>query len=235
MIKGIMFDMGGTLMNDDNLSFERAFNNVYDHFKYKKFLKSEYDSLIKDLLKDTLFNRTTFDIKFKDFINYLLFYFDDELDCSMEELEEYFSYGFSNDTLVDSIIDYLDYLKSKKLKLIVLSNTFLSSKEIKRRLDNLGISKYFDEIIASSDYLVRKPSKLFFEVGLKKIGLKNNEVLYVGNSYTFDVEGCNNSLINIIFYNVNHYKEYDFSKLNIKVKEIKDYKEIIGEDLCQIF
>lgn len=44
--------------------------------------------------------------------------------------------------------------------------------------------------MTSSDYLVRKPNRLLFEIALQKAGLPADEVWYCGDSPQADIEGA---------------------------------------------
>ena len=54
--------------------------------------------------------------------------------------------------------------------------------------------------MTSSDYLVRKPNRLLFDIALKKAGLQADEVWYCGDNPTADVEGASQVGIYPIWY-----------------------------------
>lgn len=232
MIKGIMFDMGGTLVYNDNFDFSRAFLSIYDHINDKNIVLDDFLNYCNIIKKTIIDVRTTFEIKFIDLLNNILLYFNTNIDIGAEEMEYIFSHALSKTVLVKDINLLLEEYKRKGIKMIVLSNTMFSSKNIAKVLEEVGILKYFSDVIASSDCLVRKPSKYFFEIGLKSINLPKEEVIYIGNDYNYDVLGCQDANLPIVFYNHKKYGKYEIPK---NVKEIKAFKELLGVDLCQIF
>ena len=77
MIKGIMFDMGGTLV--DCAYKENPAYFLYEHIDNKNICKEEFVELCDRLVKDTLDKRTTFDISFTGFLNTILRYFNTKI------------------------------------------------------------------------------------------------------------------------------------------------------------
>ena len=55
-------------------------------------------------------------------------------------------------------------------------------------------------IVASSEYIFRKPHRRIFEIALKKADLCGSEVWYAGDNPYFDVSGAANCGINPIWY-----------------------------------
>ena len=230
MIKGIMFDMGGTLVD---VSIKKgAFMSIYEHLIEKPKNVDEFLSFANQVLKDTLEARTTIDISFSAFINVFLRYYHTNLDISIEEMEDIYQDALFDFTKVDKIDELLSKCKQENLKLIVLSNTMFSSRAISKVLDRLSLLKYFDKVIASSECLVRKPSPIFFEIGVKEMGFNKNEIMYIGNDYDFDCIGCLLSNIKMVFYNPSACKKYELFET---IKEINDYSELLGGKICQMF
>ena len=230
MIKGVMFDMGGTLVN---VELKKDANMlIYSHLKDKTIKKEVFDEVFNRFLNDTLNARTTFDIKCVDFFNSILTYFNTTFDIDINELELLYTKALLNWTLVDNIIDVLEECRKEGLKMIVLSNTFFSKNAICGILKEFDLLKYFDDVLVSSEALVRKPSTLFFEMGIHAMNMDKKDIVYVGNDYHFDYMGCLMTGINIIFLNHDNYHKYELFET---CKEIKDYKELIGVKICQIF
>lgn len=69
---------------------------------------------------------------------------------------------------------------------IVLVSNFYGN--IAAVLADFGIAKYFDKIVESAVVGVRKPDPRIFTLGVEALGLKPEEVLVVGDSYTKDIK-----------------------------------------------
>ncbi len=235
MIKGLIFDLGGTVVTDRGLSFMNGFTPLYNYFEKKNFSIEEYKAYLKEVKEQTINVRTTFDFSMLQLVHLLELHFQDKIMLEPSEIEELYSKSCEIDELCEGITDFLEKCKQNDIKMGILSNTILSSNELKRRLKCLGVLDYFDFVIASSDCLVRKPSKLFMDLGIDAIDLEKGDIAYVGNMYEFDVKCANSANINCMFYNRFHKGEYKYDDLNIKVYEFDDYKALSEVDLCQIF
>ena len=75
-------------------------------------------------------------------------------------------------------------IMSKKYKLGIIANQSLGTKE---RLDNWGIGKYFDIIVASAEAECAKPDLKIFNLALEQAGCKPNEAVMIGDRLDNDV------------------------------------------------
>jgi putative hydrolase of the HAD superfamily len=84
----------------------------------------------------------------------------------------------------EKVIEYL----YGKVKLGILSNAY-NSEEQKRRINNTGIARFFDDIVVCADIGAYKPSKEVFLYLVNKYGLAPNECIYIGDSEEYDIKG----------------------------------------------
>ena len=54
--------------------------------------------------------------------------------------------------------------------------------------------------MTSSDYMFRKPSKILFDIAIRKSGLSSDEIWYCGDNPHADVEGAHNAGIFPVWY-----------------------------------
>lgn len=73
---------------------------------------------------------------------------------------------------------------SKKYKLGVIANQVAGTKE---RLDNWGIGKYFDVVVASAEAGCAKPDLMIFNLALEQAGCKPNEAVMIGDRLDNDI------------------------------------------------
>ena len=83
----------------------------------------------------------------------------------------------------------LDYLNSKGIRTGVISNYCFSGNALKRLLDRLLSRNKFEFVLASSDYIFRKPHRIMFDIALQKSGLSADKVWYCGDHVVADVQG----------------------------------------------
>lgn len=73
---------------------------------------------------------------------------------------------------------------SQKYKLGVIANQVAGTKD---RLDNWGIGKYFDVVVASAEADCSKPDLKIFNLALEQAGCKPNEAVMIGDRLDNDV------------------------------------------------
>ena len=73
---------------------------------------------------------------------------------------------------------------SKKYKLGVIANQSLGTKE---RLNNWGIGKYFDVVVASAEAGCAKPDLKIFNLALEQAGCKPSEAVMIGDRLDNDI------------------------------------------------
>ena len=115
-----------------------------------------------------------------------------------------------------NIIPLLEYL-SKKYELVILSNWFRYSQV--KRLENLGIDKYFTDMVYA-DEVKCKPHK---EAFLKAIGNhKVIECLMVGDSMKIDIGGARQIGMDAIL--IDSKNKYKYKR---KIKNINELMDIL--------
>jgi len=85
-------------------------------------------------------------------------------------------------SLYDGARELIEYLKSKGLILVLITNGNVHIQNYK--IDALGIRKYFDRVYISDSYdpPARKPNTKMFLDFLRDFNLKSKECIYIGDS-----------------------------------------------------
>ncbi|MEA4824732.1 MAG: HAD family hydrolase [Clostridiaceae bacterium] len=94
----------------------------------------------------------------------------------------------------------LDYINKRGIMSAVISNIGWSGHALTNRLNRLLPDNRFEFVIASSDYAIRKPNRLLFELALRKAGLDASDVWYCGDNPQADVEGAAQAGIYPVWY-----------------------------------
>jgi putative hydrolase of the HAD superfamily len=53
------------------------------------------------------------------------------------------------------------------------------------------LDSLFDDLVFSSDVMLRKPSPEIFQIAMKNLGVDSEDSVYIGNSPLFDIKGAN--------------------------------------------
>jgi len=123
------------------------------------------------------------------------------------------------------VIETLEALKSRDLKLAIVSDAV--SVKVHMNLYALGINQYFDDVIPFEDSGKLKPSKEPFLLALKRLGVKPEETIHVGDYPERDVKGANDSgiiSVHAVYGNCRSKGPHE-DKPNF---EIHEFSEILG-------
>lgn len=119
----------------------------------------------------------------------------------------------------------LTALNEMGIRTAVISNLDFSGYLLKERLKQVYPHNRFEFVIASSDYGVRKPQSLLFEVGLAKSGLRPEDIWYVGDKVKVDVAGSRAvGMIPVLYKNSrNRYEE-----IPKDILAVETYEELVS-------
>jgi len=96
--------------------------------------------------------------------------------------------------------ELLAFLQAQGIRSGVISNISFSGAVLEQKLNRLFPENHFEFVLASSDYVFRKPHPLIFELALRKADLQAEEVWYCGNTVTYDVYGAYGSGLYPVWY-----------------------------------
>lgn len=102
-----------------------------------------------------------------------------------------------------------DALRKQKKNVYLLSNAQRVFTEYE--LNVLDIARYFDGILISSDYGVKKPDLAFFNILLEKYSLMPEECIMIGNDENCDIAGAKKAGIDTYYIHSNISPEYEGS------------------------
>ncbi|MGF7056814.1 HAD family hydrolase [Brassicibacter mesophilus] len=160
------------------------------------------------------------------FQKYLYEYFDIELTKSHEEVERIFKSAAFTVESTKNIGNVLLYLKKNEIRTSVISNVSFSGSALRESIDKYISSHNFEFIIASSEYVFRKPYKRIFELSLRKAKLESSDVWYCGDNAVFDVDGVADCGIFPVWYK-GAIRDTNKTVPKRKCLEINDWKELI--------
>lgn len=129
------------------------------------------------------------EIHYQNFLRMALESLGIELDIPLAEQERVFRAAAAVVVPLPGIRDWLACLAAQGIRSGVISNIMYSYESLKGTIDDIVPDHAFEFIIATSEYVMRKPHPMIFELGLRKAGLPPEDVWYCGDNYVCDVEG----------------------------------------------
>lgn len=206
--KMILFDYGQTLFDEAGFDGVRGTQAVLDSCVKNpanitaQEIQTFYNELNKDIGR---FNPQTdhlcqFEVHNHSVNNYLYDYFEIERIVSPVELETVFWNAGAPAKPTNNIISFLDYLNGENIRTGVISNISFSGEALANRINGLLPNNRFEFILATSEYVFRKPHKRIFELALRKANLQADEVWYCGDNAACDVDGARNAGLTPVWY-----------------------------------
>lgn len=200
--KMILFDYGHTLLYENNHDVERGNRAIYQCITKnpKNISFEEFNKVIVDTFAKISECRNGIDINEDDFLRLCFDYMGVELSVSLKEAERLTWNGISEGAIMPKADKMIDYLNENNIRMGVISNLCWSGRALRERLDRLFPRNRFEFVIASCEYIVKKPDRMLFEIALNKAGLSADEVWYCGDLIEADVYGAHGAGIFPVLY-----------------------------------
>lgn len=206
--KMIMFDYGQTLVNEVAFDGVKGTEAVLKYAVKNKYNKTAEEvqnfanQLNKEIGRFDPEKRHLFQYEIPNymFTRYLYESLGIEINLSQEEIDSIFWDAAAPGSPTNGINEFLTFLKNQDIRTAVISNISYSGNAVNKRINDCIPDNDFEFIIATSEYLYRKPNRHIFELALEKAELTSDEVWYVGDQYECDIVGAKNSGIFPVWY-----------------------------------
>ena len=180
MIKAILFDLDGTLLNtlnDLNATLNYTLNNFSLYNVTITQTRNFIGNGVRNLIKKAIGNAKIDEEKaYEIFKNYY-----------RNHIKDYTN-------TYDGIIELLKTLKEKNIKIAVVSNKYQEGVEI---LVNHLLKPYIDIAVGSSEKVKVKPAPDMVNIVLNKLNVNKEDCLFVGDSDVDIITGKSNNMTTI--------------------------------------
>lgn len=195
MVKGVLFDYGGTLTQS------RADENILQDILIT--LGHAFD--IEAVSRAERSFRTHWETQYSKLPRGKRWTEPVRVDCNRAALRELRLKGnldqlaadmtrdwpaFCRPHLFDDVKPVLNTLAGLRLKMGVLSQNPQSSSQLRAELEALGIGKYFSVVLTSEDAGYDKPDPRLYRCASELVELEVSDLCHVGNDYDHDVIGA---------------------------------------------
>ena len=193
--KGLLFDYGGTLV--DEISVDLRAGNAWllsraAHRPPSLTLDEVMDRTRRVDLevgrqRDEVQLETSWPTMARLIWDFLGIRFDDPV----TDLELGFWKAAMHARAMPGVLDALERFHALGIRTGVVSNTSFSERVIRYELQKHGLAEHFQFVMVSSEYCVRKPNRMLFEIAAKRLGLEPGDIWFVGDRLDTDVAGAN--------------------------------------------
>lgn len=196
--KMILFDYGQTLINEAKFDGVRGTAEVLKYAVGNKYnrtveeIQQEADAINRELgrFDPKLRHLRQVEIPNHAFTKYLYESLGIQFSIPAGQIDRIFWDAASPGTTTKGITEFLSFLKGQGIRTGVISNISYDGAVVSERIHSLLPDNEFEFIIATSEYLFRKPNRRIFELALGKAGLPASEAWYIGDDYECDIVGA---------------------------------------------
>ena len=232
--KMILFDYGQTLINEYKFDGVKGTAEVMKYAIKNKYnrtaeeIQAVADEINHELGRFDPLRRHQFQIElpFEMFASYLYESQGIKLSIPYNQIDKIFWDAASPGIVTDGIKEFLLFLEKQGIRTGVISNISYSGRALEARINSLIPDNNFEFILATSEYMFRKPNRRIFDIALEKAGLQAEDVWYIGDQYECDIVGSRNAGIFPIWYigamNMPYIERED-------VLTITNWKELTGK------
>lgn len=216
MIKAILFDLDGTLLDRQSSLIK------FIDYQYDKFI-DYLNHIDKNAFKSKFIELDQNGYVWKDKVYAQLINIFNIIDLSADDLQDDYINNFCNQCLpYPNLKETLDILSSNGYKLGIITNGKYPFQY--NNIKSLQIVQYMDVILVSEKENIKKPNPLIFERAAKNLDLELYECLFVGDSLRNDYEASKKAGMHSI-YRLNN--ENNMYKVTNHIKNLYELTEIV--------
>ena len=202
--EAVLFDLGDTVIEPLSYRVEIGVQAMLDAASYRNGATVEEVSELArglNLEFERRANETSLEYSQRVFQRMLYDSFGVRFDLSDAELERLYWDSAFEFGIEPGVVDALEAVRHAGLTTGVVSNSSFSGEVLLHELMKKGIECYFDFLVSSADYGLRKPHPQIFRIGIRKAGVSPRRAWYVGNSLELDVAGAADVGMTGVWYN----------------------------------
>ncbi len=237
--KGILFDLGSTLIEFDNTQWDKlesaCVQKGYEFLAQRGYRLPDWESFGKIFLTEfhqawEKAQESLIEVKLPEWVsNFLTRYGIASPDgLGMDFLKQYYQPISNQITLIEGAKEVLEHFKNRNLKIGLISNSSFPTEFHMQELKNYQINHFFEEILFSYDFGLRKPHPDLFKFLLNKLELKPQEAVFIGDRLVEDIGGAQKVGMKAI---LRFKKDRDYSAAVVPdyvINNLKELPEVIG-------
>ena len=201
--RGILFDLGDTVLRQHVFDPKAGRARLFELAENPKGVSiQDIDDLAKAIDKEMRARREEALIEFPVQTFQRLLYEPSGITFTLSplalELEFWKTANrMSPDPGLDEVLDFLD---GHEIPTGIVSNSVFSGQTLLWGLGQHGLADRFGFLMSSADYGYRKPHPMLFKAAVARLGLRPEDVWFVGDSHADDIVGAANAGLGAILY-----------------------------------
>jgi len=226
--EALLFDYGDTLMRILWRGRKHGIEAVLEHAVEASMPKVDRSSLVETLVEigrgldfrfEALCARNNLEYRQLDFHRLLYGKYGITFTIDEEELEWIYWSAALEMEPEPGLESFLTLCRERGVRMAVISNTSFRGMILERELRLRKLDHYFELVMASADFGIRKPDPLLYEIALKRMNVTPDRTAYVGNLTTVDCAGAAAAGMIPIWYAASDIREGRFEREVAKIPE----------------
>ncbi|MBR6013251.1 MAG: HAD-IA family hydrolase [Selenomonadaceae bacterium] len=228
MIKGVIFDVDGTLYDylaNDKIAVKALCRYAKENLNveeedFRKFY-GEARVIVRERLTDggarhsrVLFCQTVMELLGENPFCHILKMYD-----------IYWNTFLTNMKPFDGVVDFIRKLKSTGKKISICTD--MTAHIQYRKIERLGLKNFIDCMVTSEETGLEKPSPVMFNLALRKLNTSAEETAYFGDSLERDIEGAAKVGIKPFWY----IAQKNDDEIKTDFEKIRSYREVINSEI----
>jgi putative hydrolase of the HAD superfamily len=203
--RGLLFDYGWTLVEEVSIDLRAGNEWLLAHAAYRPphvtlehvLERANRVAMEAASLRDRAYLETAWPALAKLIHDFLGVRFD----APMAELEMGFWRASVQTAPMPGAREALEEFHRLAVPTAVVSNTSFSEQVIRYELGKHGLSEHLSFVMVSSDYAVRKPHVLLFETAAVRLGVRPEDIWFMGDRLDTDVAGAKAAGMSAVWFN----------------------------------
>ncbi len=195
--KMILFDYGNTLICEEGWNTLNGQTAVFKHVisNPDNVTPEDADNFAMEFYEKILSDSRNINIEIHQhqFMQLMYEYLGLEFDVPNDYIEKIFWDATSYGAIMPKIDKFISYMNNCGIRSGVISNIGFSGKLLEERINRLLPHNKFEFIIASSEYVFRKPHRILFDLAIKKANLSPEDIWFCGDHAICDIEGAHSA------------------------------------------
>lgn len=210
-LQGLLFDYGGTLVQEVSVDLRAGNEWVLSRASYRPPHVSLEDVLDRAsrVSREVAGRRDQVHLEtaWPTLTRLIHDFFGIQFDAPMAELELGFWRASVQTRPMPGARKALEQFHRSGLPTAVVSNTCFSEQVIRYELGKHGLADHLAFVVVSADYSVRKPNVLLFETAAARLGVRPEDIWFVGDRLDTDVVGAKAAGMTAVWFNPNNQQD----------------------------
>lgn len=218
--KAVLWDLDDTLYSRvaaARLTYPGMFRkNLYEN-REDTFIEAAADFMIRHLVRDSMIHPSSFAALLEAFPPDKDFYLADCQEYYFDHIHEFAVAGPEQVAVVKK-------LRALGIKTAIVTNVSEDRFAFQRnKIDSMGLTPLFDTIVLSGEAGVHKPDRRVFDLATQRLGVSNENCVFVGDNPDSDIVGAINAGMEAVWIDV--WDDGDRFVGNPKVHRVKSVLE----------